>query len=251
MDAYRNERELPLGRVLIIGSGQSGCQIAEELHTAGREVVLSCGKAPWAPRRFGGQDLLWWADETGFLDAGVSSLPAPQARLAANILTSGHDGGQDLHLRTLADQGVVLAGHFAGVTDHRITFAPDLQESIAWGDERYRQFRSLVDRLAVSRGLAAPGLDDPEPFGSDGLASLAVADLGAVIFAAGFRPDYQALLPWPEAFDDWGFPIAPDGASTVVPGLYFVGVHFLRKRKSALVIGVGEDAAIVVRKIAE
>jgi putative flavoprotein involved in K+ transport len=70
-----------------------------------------------------------------------------------------------------------------------------------------------------------------------------------VIFAAGFRPDYRSWLPWPDAFDTWGFPLTQDGASTVVPGLYFVGVHFLRKRKSSLLIGVGEDAAIVVRQI--
>jgi putative flavoprotein involved in K+ transport len=70
-----------------------------------------------------------------------------------------------------------------------------------------------------------------------------------VIFAAGFRPDYRSWLLWPDAFDSWGFPLTQDGASTVVPGLYFVGVHFLRKRKSSLLIGVGEDAAIVVRQI--
>jgi hypothetical protein len=67
--------------------------------------------------------------------------------------------------------------------------------------------------------------------------------------ACGFRPDYRSWLPWPDAFDTWGFPLTQDGASTVIPGLYFVGVHFLRKRKSSLLIGVGEDAAIVVRQI--
>jgi putative flavoprotein involved in K+ transport len=70
-----------------------------------------------------------------------------------------------------------------------------------------------------------------------------------VIFATGFRPDYLSWLPWPDAFDHHGFPIQEDGASTVIPGLYFVGVHFLRKRKSSLLVGVGEDAAIVARRI--
>ena len=83
VEDYRNEQALPPGRVLIVGSGQSGCQIAEELHEAGREVFLACGDAPWAPRRFGGHDLVWWLDETGFLDSGVESLPTPAARLAA------------------------------------------------------------------------------------------------------------------------------------------------------------------------
>jgi putative flavoprotein involved in K+ transport len=76
--------------VLVVGSGQSGAQIAEELHQAGREVVLACGRAPWTPRRIGEHDMVWWAVETGFLDAPVSTLPAPAARLAGNILATGH-----------------------------------------------------------------------------------------------------------------------------------------------------------------
>ena len=74
---------------------------------------------------------------------------------------------------------------------------------------------------------------------------------GAVVFAGGFRPDYSSWLPWPEAFDELGFPIQQDGGSTVIPGLYFVGVHFLRKRKSSLLVGVGEDAGIVAQHVAE
>jgi putative flavoprotein involved in K+ transport len=251
VDDYRSEQALPPGKVLVIGSGQSGCQIAEELHDAGREVVLACGKAPWTPRRFGGRDLVWWAKETGFLDAGVGSLPGPEARLFANILTTGHGGGRDLHLRTLHAQGVVLAGRFLGATDRRVRFAPDLDETVAWGDERYKQFMALVDDLVSERGLDPPALDDLEPFEAAAPDSLDLADVGVVIFAGGFRPDYRSWLPWPEAFDAHGFPIHRAGASTVVPGLYFVGVHFLRKRKSSLLIGVGEDAAIVAGQIAE
>ncbi len=111
---YRNERALPPGRVLVVGSGQSGCQIAEELHDAGREVFLACGKAPWAPRRLGGRDLVWWAAETGFLDMPAESLPTPAARLGANVLVTGHGGGRDLNLRTLRERGVTLTGHFLG-----------------------------------------------------------------------------------------------------------------------------------------
>lgn len=246
---YRNEQALPPGRVLIVGSGQSGCQIAEELHEAGRDVVLACGRAPWSPRRFGGRDLIWWALETGFLDAPLASLPVPEARLFANVLATGHGGGHDLHLRTLQAQGVTLAGHFLGASDGRVHFAADLDESIAWGDERYLQLRGLVDKLVAERGLEPHGLDDPEPFRAAAPEELALSDFGAVIFAGGFRPDYGSWLPWPEAFDAHGFPIHEDGASTVLPGLYFVGVHFLRKRKSSLLGGVGEDAALVARHI--
>ena len=250
VDDYRNEQALPPGKVLIIGSGESGCQIAEELSEAGRDVVVACGRAPWAPRRFGGRDILWWAQETGFLDRRLDSLPAPEARLFSAPVT-GHGRGHDLNLRALQARGVTLAGHFVGATDRKALFAPDLHQTIAWGDERYLQFRGLVDNLVSTRGLEPPALDDPEPFTSSAPNSIDLADLGSVIFAAGFRPDYRSWLPWPDAFDTWGFPLTQDGASTVVPGLYFVGVHFLRKRKSSLLIGVGEDAAIVVRQITE
>jgi putative flavoprotein involved in K+ transport len=226
VDDYRNEQALPPGKVLIIGSGQSGCQIAEELSEAGRDVVVACGRAPWAPRRFGGRDLLWWAQETGFLEGRLDSLPAPEARLFGAPVT-GNGRGHDIHLRTLQARGVTLTGHFLGAKDRNALFAPDLDQSVAWGDERYLQFRSLVDSLVSTRGLEPPGLDDPEPFTSSAPNSMDLADIGSVIFAAGFRPDYRSWLPWPDAFDTWGFPRTRDGASTMVPGLYFVGCPLL------------------------
>ena len=146
---------------------------------------------------------------------------------------------------------MTLTGHFLGATHGRALFVPDLDQSVAWGDERYLQFRRLVDNLVSTRGLDPPVLDDPEPFTSSAPNLIDLADIGSVIFAAGFRPDYRSWLPWPDAFDTWGFPLTQDGASTVVPGLYFVGVHFMRKRKSSLLIGVGEDAAIVAQQITE
>jgi putative flavoprotein involved in K+ transport len=237
--------------VLVVGSGQSGCQIAEELHEAGRDVVLACGKAPWAPRRFGGRDLLWWAAETGFLSAPVASLPAPGARLAGNILATGHGGGHDLHLRTLRRAGVTLAGRFLGADDHEARFAPDLAETLAWGDARHLEFMGLVRRLVEERSLDDPGVPEPEPMDTTGPERLDLRDVGAVVFTTGFRPDYTSWLPWPEAFDELGFPLHEDGVSTVVPGLAFVGVHFLRTRKSSLLIGVGEDAAVVARRLAD
>jgi putative flavoprotein involved in K+ transport len=249
-EGYRNPASLPPGRVLVVGSGQSGAQIVEELHEAGREVVLACGRAPWAPRRLGGRDIFWWVMETGFMDTPVSALPTPAARLFANILATGHGGGHDLHLRTLRAKGVTLCGHFLGVADDEVGFAPDLAESVAWGDERYRQLMDLARKYVGERALEPPDIPEPEPFDARAPDRLPLGDFGVVVFAGGFRPDYRSWVQWPEAFDDLGFPIHHQGASTVVPGLYFVGVHFLRKRKSSLLIGVGEDAALVAAAIA-
>jgi len=250
VEDYRNAAELPAGPVLVVGSGQSGCQIAEELHLAGREVLLACGRASWFPRTLGERDLSWWALETGFLDVTLSSLPSPAARLAANVQASGARGGHDLHYRTLRKLGVTLLGHFLGADGRLARFAPDLGESVAWGDERRAQLMDLVRKIVAERGLPHPEIPEPEPFDGEAPEEVDLSGFGAVVFAGGFRPDYEAWVRFPGAFDELGFPVNEEGASTVAPGLYFVGVHFLRKRKSSLLNGVGEDAAIVARQIA-
>jgi len=245
---YRAPGDLPEGRVLVVGSGQSGAQIAEELHGAGREVFLACGRAPWLPRRIGDHDLFWWTLETGFMDQPVSALPSPRDRLVANVLASGRDGGHDLHLRTLHRMGVILLGHFLGAEGHTARFAPDLADSIAWGDARRQQLVELCRRLVAERGLPDPGLEDPEPFEPPAPEELDLRAFGSVLFAGGFRPGYGSWMRIPGALDELGFPLHHECASTAADGLLFAGVHFLRTRKSSLLVGVGEDAAVVARQ---
>lgn len=249
VEDYVSPSGLPDGPVLVVGSGQSGCQIAEELHESGREVFLACGRAPWAPRRIGGHDLVWWLEESGFLSAPVDSLPGP-SRLFANILASGHDGGHDLNLRTLHERGVNLLGHFAGTEGRRARFNADLDQSVQWADQRFGQLKELFTGFAVEHALPMPEMPDPAPLAVDPTEQVDLSGFGAVIFAAGFRPDYGSWVHIPDAFDELGFPVHDQGASTVAPGLYFVGVHFLRNRKSSLFLGVGDDARIVADTIA-
>jgi putative flavoprotein involved in K+ transport len=249
LDGYTNPEALPAGDVLIVGSGQSGCQIAEELHEAGRRVVLACGRAPWSLRRIGERDFVWWAVEAGFFDVKADDLPKG-ARLFANVLMSGHRGGHDLHLRMLQALGVTLVGRFLGADEKTAHFANDLAENVDWGDEKYGQIKQLVLNLVEQRGLDALDIPDPEPFVADAPDRIDLSSFGTVLFTGGFRPDFRSWLPWADAFDDQGFPRQRDGTSTAVDGLHFVGLHFLRKRKSALLVGVGEDAAIVADTIA-
>ena len=155
-------RRCPTARVLVIGSGQSGCQIAEELLRAGRDVFLSCGRAPWSPRRIGGKDLVWWLHESGFLDQPVSALPDPAARLFGNVQATGHGGGHDLHYRTLRRDGVTLLGRFLGADGRRARFAADLGASVAWGDERNGQLMGLI--AALPSAVAPLDVPPPEPF---------------------------------------------------------------------------------------
>jgi len=248
--SYRTPAELPAGPVLIVGSGQSGCQIAEELREAGRDVWLACGRAPWVPRRIGGQDAVWWGVEIGYFEAPLSSLPSPAARLVANVQATGAGGGHDLHYRTLRTMGVTLLGRFLGADGRLARFAPDLGDSVAWGDQAHAQLMSLIRKVAAERGLPVPEAPEPEPFSGEARETLDLSGFGAVVFAGGYRPDYGSWIRAPGAFDGLGYPIQHEGASTVVPGLYFVGVPFLRKRKSSLFLGVGEDAAIVAGHIA-
>jgi putative flavoprotein involved in K+ transport len=250
VEDYRNPDELPAGAVLVVGAGQSGCQIAEELHEAGRDVFVACGRAMWIPRRIADRDLVWWFQETGYLDDPVSSLPTPEARLLGNVQASGHRGGHDLHYRTLREMGVTLLGRITAVEGRHARFAPDLAESVAWGDDLLSRFMDRLLEFVRERGLPPPEIPEPEPFDPDAPEELDLSGFGAVLFAGGYRPDYASWVHIPGAFDEHGFPVHQEGESTVAPGLHFVGVHWLRKRKSSALIGVGEDAAIVVDSIA-
>jgi Pyridine nucleotide-disulphide oxidoreductase len=246
---YTSPDALPAGGVLVVGSGQTGCQIADELRRSGRQVTLACGKAGWAPRRVDGRDIVSWLVETPFLDQTLDDLPSPLVRLAANFQTSGRDRGRDLNYRTLLADGVTLAGRFLGASGSTLRFADDLHESVTWGDARYADICNLLRKAASERGAPPPDLPAPPPFTSGAVDEMTTRDLAAVVFTSGYRPAYGDWVQHPEAFDDLGFPIQRDGSSCVVPGLYFVGTHFLRKRKSSTLFGMGEDAAIVAGAI--
>lgn len=246
---YTNPDALPEGDVLIVGSGQTGCQLAEECFEAGRNVYLACGRAPWVPRRIEGRDAMSWVLDTDFFEARLVDLPSPSARFLSNPQFTGHGGGHDLNYRTLQALGVELVGRFAGVEDGRVHFADDLPASVAFGDARYADIRRLIAASCATRSVPAPALPDPPAFEATPPDSLDLAHLGAVIFTTGFRPHYTSWVAAANAFDEAGFPIQVDGSSTVVPGLHYMGVHFQRKRKSATLFGVAEDAEVLAERM--
>ncbi len=248
-EGYTNPAALPPGRVLVVGSGQSGCQIAEELRLDGREVVLACGRAPWQPRRVADRDVMAWFVGTPFMNMSAAELPSPMARLGANPQASGRHGGHDLHYRTLQALGVVLVGHLLAFEDGRARFATDLADLVAFGDARYNDICKVIRASAVAQGLSVPELPAPPPFAAEPPDSIELGSLAAVVVTSGFRPDYRRWVRFAEAFDEMGFPIQADGTSTVVPGLHFMGVPFLRKRTSATLLGVGEDAQVLVERM--
>jgi putative flavoprotein involved in K+ transport len=248
---YVNPAALPSGKVLIVGSGQTGCQLAEEIFESGRDVSLACGRAPWVPRRLDGRDTIAWMSDTPFFDAKLTDLPSPQARLLANPQVSGRAGGHDLNFRTLHAQGVQLLGRFVGVDDGRAHFAQDVAASVAFGDARYAEVCELIRKGCAAASTRPPEMVPPPPFHADSPQALPLAGFGTAIFTSGFRPDYASWVRFPEAFDDAGFPIQQDGSSTIVRRLHFMGVHFQRKRKSATLLGVAEDATVLAETIAK
>lgn len=246
---YRKPDDLPPGDVLVVGSGQTGCQLAEELHDAGRTTYLSCGKAPWQLRRVGDKDSFWWISQSGFLDQTVADLPHPMARLAPNPQATGRRGGYDLHYRTLQAGGVRLLGHVAGYEEGRVHFADDLAETVAFGDARYQDICKLIAGVASRLGAAVPELPEPEPFVASSVSSLDVSRLAAVLVCSGYRPAYSKWIRIPQAFDAFGFPVQSDGSSTTLPGLHFMGVPFQRRRASATLFGVGRDAEVLAERM--
>jgi putative flavoprotein involved in K+ transport len=247
---YRNPAQLPDGGVLIVGSGQSGCQIADELLQAGRTVYLSVGRCAWVPRRYRGRELVHWLIDTGLADQTVDTLPSPAARLACNPPVSGNDGGHDCHAAWLEERGAVLLGRLADIHAHTLEFAPDLEDSLAFGTQFVAELLQRFDEYAEEHGLDLPAAEPGRPEGPREAIErldLREAGIGTILWANGFRPDFSWIeLP---LFDEHGWPVQQRGV-TAVPGLYFVGLHWLHKRKSSLLFGVGEDAEYVAAHIA-
>jgi putative flavoprotein involved in K+ transport len=246
---YRSPEQLPDGGVLIVGSGQSGCQIADELLQAGRRVHLSAGRCPWFPRRYRGRELVEWLVDTGLTEQTVDTLPSPAARLACNPPVSGNDGGHDCNPVWLEERGAVLLGRLGDVRGHQLAFAPDLEESLAFGRQFLAELLQRFDDYVEEQGLDVPAAEPPQsarPREAIEHVDLRDAGIGTILWANGFRPNFSWIeLP---LFDVHGWPVQDRGV-TAVPGLYFIGLHWLHKRKSSLLFGVGEDAEYIAEHI--
>ncbi len=246
---YRRPEQLPPGGVLVVGSGQSGCQIAEELLAAGRAVYLSVGRCPWLPRRYRGRELVHWLIETGLADDTVEGLPSPAARLTCNPPVSGNNGGHDCNPRWLARHGAILLGRVDDIEEGVVQLGDGLEESVANGDEFVANFKRRVDEYveATRLDVPAPEPDEPDaPIRPRSELDLRGEGVDTILWANGFRPDHS----WIEGVqtDEQGWPVHERGVSPL-PGLFFVGLHWLSKRKSSLFLGVGEDAAHVVDQL--
>jgi putative flavoprotein involved in K+ transport len=248
---YRHPGDLPAGGVLVVGSGQSGCEIAQELLESGRRVHLSVGRCPWAPRRYRGRDLIRWLVDVGMMDDSVDALPSPGARLAGNVTVSGAHRGIDCNPLLLEAAGADLHGRLTGFRDGRAIFADDLAENLQAGLTFERDLCRRFDDHALDTGLElTPHVPvEQQSQHARGGSELALAGEGisTVLWATGFRPAFGWIdIP---VFDGLGFPRTRRGV-TEVPGLMFVGLPWLHTRRSPLLLGVGDDAGHVAQEVA-
>lgn len=253
---YRNPQVLPPGAILVIGSGETGCQIAEELIQAGRTVFLAGGRSWWMPRRYRGRDTVIWFRLLGWFERSVDDLPPGVRTGQSNAQLTGSDDGHDLSAHTLARQGVQLLGRLRDIRDGRASFAPDLDANLAWGDEQTRTWLQAIDDLIEQQGMEVPAEDWPSDLrgrpqhAQAAPTELVLTDAGitSVIWAMGYRPQLDWVnLPF---LDAEGYPIQRRGV-TSVPGLFILGLDWLHTARSGLFTGVGEDAAYLAAQITE
>ena len=248
---YLNAEQLPEGEVFVVGTGQSGTQIAEDLHLEGRRVHLALGDAPRVARFYRGRDCMTWLSEMGLYDKAVATYPGGlAAREKTNHYVTGRDGGRDIDLRAFARDGMRLYGKLTDGTGTRLTFEPTLTASLDHADEVYNSICRDIDRWIESEGIDAPTGSSYSPVwepGSDPTSlDLAAEGITSVVWAIGYRPDYR----WVKVgvFDGSGRPTHERGV-TSAPGLYFLGLPWLHTWGSGRFLGVARDAEHVAGAI--
>jgi putative flavoprotein involved in K+ transport len=248
---YRNPESLPPGGVLVVGTGQSGCQIAEDLHLAGREVHLATGSAPRVARRYRGRDVVAWLEDMGYYRKTIDDFEdADAVRFRVNHYVTGRDGGRDIDLRAFARDGMKLYGRLLGVSNGFVSFGADLKTNLDSADAVSESIKDSIDGYIDAAGVPAPAearyVPVWEPTGDE--TRLDLAGVSTVIWSTGFGRDHR----WIEVpvFDGRGYPTQTRGV-TACPGLYFLGLPWQWTWGSGRFCGVGPDAEHLADRVLE
>lgn len=253
---YQSPAALPAGAVIVVGSGQSGCQISEDLLAAGRTVYLCTSKVGRAPRRYRGRDMLDWFREMDFLETRTDSLEDKSVTLAAQPQVSGLGRrGHTVSLQSMAAAGAVILGRLEGVEGETMLIGRQAAAHVQFADAFSQMLKDHVDAFLTESGTPLPPLE-PDPADQPDLDAacasplrrldLRQADVGAVVWATGYMADFSWIqLP---VLDADGAPVHERGISPV-PGLYFIGFPWLSSRKSGIIYGIEQDAAHIARDI--
>jgi putative flavoprotein involved in K+ transport len=243
---YRNPEQLDQGGVLVVGASASGTQIADELQRSGRSVTLAVGEHVRVPRVYRGKDIQWWMDAAGVLDERYDEIDdIVRARNVPSLQLAGYPDRRTIDLNSLSSIGVKLVGRLAGISDGKAQYSGSLRNVCALADLKMNRLLDTIDEWASANGVSsqvsAPHRFEPTEVEASPplLANLTRGAIKTVIWATGFRPDYSWLdLP---VLDPKGY-IRHDGGVVESPGVYLLGMPFLRRRKSSLIDGVGDDA---------
>jgi putative flavoprotein involved in K+ transport len=249
--AYRGPGQLPDGPVLVVGTGQSGCQIAEDLHLAGRQVHLAVGSAPRVARRYRGRDVVDWLADMGYYQRGIHEFADTDAvRFRANHYVTGRDGGHDIDLRAFARDGMRLHGRLADARRGALSFAADLKANLDNADAVSESIKDSIDAYLAANGIEAPDEDRylpvwaPESEGAE--LDLTEAGVAAVVWCTGFGRDHRWITV--PVFDGAGYPTHRRGVTSRA-GLYFLGLPWQHTWGSGRFCGVGADAEYLTRQI--
>lgn len=248
---YRNPQSLPEGAVLVVGSGQSGAQIAEDLHLAGRKVHLCLGDAPRVARRYRGKDVVEWLHDMGYYDMPVHAHPLREGvRDKTNHYVTGRDGGRDIDLRLFARQGMQLYGSAIGIEGAQLKLAKNCTECLDDADRISESIKSSIDAYISKNGIYAPAEPRYQPLWvpkkERETLDLKAESITSIVWCIGFRTDYSFVdLP---AFDAHSTPSHARGVSTI-PGLYFLGLPWLYTWGSGRFSGISRDAGYLAERI--
>jgi putative flavoprotein involved in K+ transport len=249
---YRNPSDLPRGGVLVVGASATGVQLAEEIHRSGRPVTLAVGRHTRLPRQYRGRDIQWWLDAIGVWDETVDSVgDIERSRREPSLQLIGSPERRSVDLGTLRRDGVRLVGRGIEADGDRVVLARDLAESTARADSRLSRLLQRIEDYVEEHDLSAQVLpaEPPPPIAvppAPGAIELGQEGIRTVLWATGYRRAYPWLhLPVLDARGE----IRHDGGITPEPGLYALGLQFLRHRKSSFIDGVGADAAYLADHI--
>lgn len=248
---YKIPQTLPDGAVLVVGSSQSGAQIAEELYQCGRKVYLSVSNAGRIPRRYRGRDFTHWMNDMGDFARTVDELSDPRDKFAPSSHGTGKNGGHTINLHQFARDGVTLLGRIQDGEGEHIILAPDLKVNLAKADKFEDNFIKTIDTFIAQNNINAP--IEVLPNLTDGYEqeevlemNLISAGISSIIWSTGYKFDFSMVkVP---TFDEDGYPIQHRGV-TAFPGLYFIGLPFLYSGLSGVIAGVGVDAAYIASTI--
>jgi len=244
---YRNPASLAPGGVMVVGAAASGAQIADEIQRSGRPVTVAVGEHVRAPRMYRGRDIQWWMDATGLNDERYDQVEnLRRARALSSFQIAGHADRRDIDLNALTSLGVALVGRLAGVRDGKAQFSGSLRNLCELADLKQNRLLTTIDEWAAANGVgdAVDPPHRPEPTRVEASPPLGLdlrrAGIRTIVWATGFRPDYSWLdVP---VLDPKGNIRHDGGVVTEAPGLYVMGLPFLRRRKSSLIDGAGDDA---------